>query len=80
MWDGAMTTYSQANLGLSAYYDKRRVLLDGIHNELLEFGVPPAPSERNRVPAQLAVPVSICQQVSKKVEFTIDDMTCERFI
>ena len=36
MRDGVMTTYTQAKLGLSAYYDKRRVLPDGIHTEPLE--------------------------------------------
>ncbi|KAK3737881.1 hypothetical protein QZH41_003157 [Actinostola sp. cb2023] len=37
MRDGAMTTYTQTKLGLSAYYDKRRVLPDGIHTEPLEY-------------------------------------------
>ena len=36
MRDGVMTTYTQTKLGLSAYYDKRRVLPDGIHTEPLE--------------------------------------------
>ena len=31
------TTYEQQKLGLSAYYDKRWVLPDGIHTEPLEF-------------------------------------------
>ena len=34
---GKMTTYHQEKLGLSAYYDKRRVLPDGIHTEPLEY-------------------------------------------
>ena len=38
MRDGVMTTYVQTKLGLSAYYDKRRVLPDGIHTEPLEYG------------------------------------------
>ena len=33
MKDGAMYTYEQHKLGLSAYYDKRWVLEDGIHTE-----------------------------------------------
>ena len=37
MRDGVMTTYLQSKLGLSAYYDKRRVLTDGIHIEPLEY-------------------------------------------
>ena len=43
---GQMTTYHLEKLGLSAYYDKRRVLPDGIHTEPLEyafrgkFGIP----------------------------------------
>ena len=37
MHDGVMTTYTQAKLGLSAYYDKRHVLEDGIHTEPLEY-------------------------------------------
>ena len=32
-----MITYSQEKLGLSAYYDKRRVLLDGIHTVPIEY-------------------------------------------
>ena len=31
MRDGKMVTYEQKKLGLSAYYDKRWVLPDGIH-------------------------------------------------
>ena len=38
MREGFMTTYTQAKLGLSAYYDKRRVLPDGIHTEPLADG------------------------------------------
>ena len=34
---GAMYTYEQRKLGLSAYYDKRWVLPDGIHTEPLEY-------------------------------------------
>ena len=37
MKDGAMYTYEQDKLGLSAYYDKRWVLEDGIHTEPIEF-------------------------------------------
>ena len=37
MKDGAMYTYEQHKLGLSAYYDKRWVLEDGIHTEPIEF-------------------------------------------
>ena len=37
MWDGSMYTYEQRKLGLSAYYDKRWVLPDGIHTEPLEY-------------------------------------------
>ena len=37
MRDGAMYTYEQRKLGLSAYYDKRWVLPDGIHTEPLEY-------------------------------------------
>ena len=49
---------------------KWQVLPDGIHSEPLEFGVSPAPSEWNQLPAQSAFPVSTCRQVCKKVEFT----------
>jgi len=34
-----MTTYKQHKLGLSAYYDKRWVLPDGIHTEPIEFHI-----------------------------------------
>ena len=37
MRDGQMVTYEQQKLGLSAYYDKRWVLEDGIHTEPIEF-------------------------------------------
>lgn len=37
MVDGRMQTYVQAKLGLSAYYDKRLVLPDGVHTEPLEY-------------------------------------------
>ena len=37
MHNGAMYTYEQRKLGLSAYYDKRWVLPDGIHTEPLEY-------------------------------------------
>ena len=40
MKDGAMYTYKQHKLGLSAYYDKRWVLEDGIHTEPIEFHTP----------------------------------------
>jgi len=39
MRGGRMTTYEQQKLGLSAYYDKRRVLPDGIHTVLIEFHI-----------------------------------------
>jgi hypothetical protein len=39
MRDGQMQTYHQAKLGLSAYYDKRRVLPDGVHTEPLEYSI-----------------------------------------
>ena len=47
MCDGVMITYRQVNLELPVYSDKQRVLTDGIHIE--PIGVPPAPSEGNRV-------------------------------
>ena len=37
MHNGAMYTYEQLKLGLSAYYDKRWVLPDGIHTEPIEY-------------------------------------------
>ena len=37
MRDGSMYTYEQRKLGLSAHYDKRWVLPDGIHTEPLEY-------------------------------------------
>ena len=37
MRDGNMVTYEQEKLGLSAYYDKRWVLPDGIHTEPIEY-------------------------------------------
>ena len=37
MRDGDMVTYEQKKLGLSAYYDKRWVLEDGIHTEPIEI-------------------------------------------
>ena len=37
MNNGRMVTYEQQKLGLSAYYDKRWVLEDGIHTEPIEF-------------------------------------------
>ena len=40
MKDGAMYTYEQHKLGLSAYYDKRWVLEDGIHTEPIGFHTP----------------------------------------
>jgi len=39
MRDGHMVTYEQKKLGLSAYYDKRWVLPDGIHTEPIEFHI-----------------------------------------
>ena len=39
MRDGKMVTYEQEKLGLSAYYDKRWVLPDGIHTEPIEYHV-----------------------------------------
>ena len=40
MHNGAMYTYKQRKRGLSAYYDKRVVLLDGIHTDPLEYHTP----------------------------------------
>ena len=40
MHNGSMFTYEQHKLGLSAYYDKRWVLEDGIHTEPIEFHMP----------------------------------------
>jgi len=37
MKNGEIVTYEQEKLGLSAYYDKRWVLPDGIHTEPLEY-------------------------------------------
>ena len=37
MHNGAMYTYEQRKLGLSAYYDKRWVLPEGIHTEPIEY-------------------------------------------
>ena len=37
MVKGTMRTYVQKKLGLSAYYDKRWVLLDGVHTEPIEY-------------------------------------------
>ena len=39
MRDGEMSTYVQEKLGLSAYYDKRWVLPDGIHTEPIEYHI-----------------------------------------
>ena len=39
MRDGRMVTYEQEKLGLSAYYDKRWVLPDGIHTEPIEYHI-----------------------------------------
>jgi len=36
---GTMRTYQQHKLGLSAYYDKRWVLPDGIHTEPIEYHI-----------------------------------------
>ena len=40
MYHGSMYTYEQRKVGLSAYYDKRWVLEDGIHTEPLELHIP----------------------------------------
>ena len=37
VYDQGMVTYEQVKLGLSAYYDKRYVLPDGIHTRPLEL-------------------------------------------
>ena len=37
--DGQIVTYVQQKLGLSAYYDKRWVLPDGIHTEPIEYHI-----------------------------------------
>ena len=37
MHKGSMMTYEQRKLGLSAYYNKRWVLPDGIHKESIQF-------------------------------------------
>ena len=39
MRDGNIVTYEQEKLGLSAYYDKRWVLPDGIHTEPIEYHI-----------------------------------------
>lgn len=39
MQDWRMVTYEQQKLGLSAYYDKRRVLPDGTDTEPIEFHI-----------------------------------------
>ena len=39
MRDGKIVTYEQEKLGLSAYYDKRWVLSDGIHTEPIEYHI-----------------------------------------
>ena len=39
MVKGTMCTYQQHKLGLSAYYDKRWVLPDGIHTEPIEYHI-----------------------------------------
>ena len=39
MRDGKIVTYEQEKLGLSAYYDKRWVLPDGIHTEPIEYHI-----------------------------------------
>ena len=41
MREGRMVTYVQQKLGLSAFYDKRWVLPDGIHTEPIEYHLPP---------------------------------------
>ena len=37
VYDQGVVTYEQNKLGLSAYYDKRYVLGDGIHTRPLDF-------------------------------------------
>ena len=37
VYDQSVVTYEQNKLGLSAYYDKRYVLGDGIHTRPLDF-------------------------------------------
>ena len=37
VYDQGIVTYKQNKLGLAAYYDKRYVLIDGIHTRLLDF-------------------------------------------
>ena len=37
MREGSMMTYEQRKLGLSAFYNKRYVLPDGIHTEPIEY-------------------------------------------
>ena len=37
VYDQDVVTYGQNNLGLSAYYDKRYALADGIHTRPLDF-------------------------------------------
>ena len=39
MREGKIVTYEQEKLGLSAYYDKRWVLPDGIHTEPIEYHI-----------------------------------------
>ena len=39
MRDGRMMTYEQQKLVLSAYYDKRHVLLDGIYTDPIEYNL-----------------------------------------
>ena len=37
VYDQGVVTYEQNKLGLSGYYDKRYVLVDGIHTRQLDF-------------------------------------------
>ena len=37
VYDQGIVTYEQNKVGLSAYYDKRYVLADGIHTRPLDF-------------------------------------------
>ena len=39
MREDLIVTYEQEKLGLSAYYDKRRVFPDGIHTGPIEFHI-----------------------------------------
>ena len=53
---GQMTTYKQEKLGLSAYYDKRYVLPDGIHTVPIEYVEEPDPGAAQCLEERSAVP------------------------